>query len=113
MSIVDRLEDAPSGAVASEPLARTFKPHGVTGAEVKRFNGALHLMKKRVRVEGELWWLTTPKGSTRSEIAAIQKRITRLQGDHGLYCYSAWVFETKPALHAHIVFIGNPVLLLP
>jgi Helix-turn-helix len=110
MSIVDRLEDAPSGAVASEPLARTFKPHGVTGAEVKRFNGALHLMKKRVRVEGELWWLTTPKGSTRSEIAAIQKRITRLQGDHGLYCYSAWVFETKPALHAHIVFIGNPVI---
>jgi len=25
-----------------------------------------------------------------------------------LYCYSAWVFETKPRLHAHIVFIGNP-----
>jgi hypothetical protein len=75
---------------------------------VKRFNGALHLMKKRVRVEGELWWLTTPKGSTRSEIAAIQKRITRLQDDHGLYGYSAWIFETKPKLHAHIVFVGNP-----
>ena len=44
------------------------------------FNGALHLMKRRVRVEGELWWLTTPKGATRNEIAAIQKRVTRLAG---------------------------------
>ncbi len=64
-------------------------------------------MKKRVRVKGELWWLTTLKGSTRNEIATIQKRVTKLQGSQGLYCYSAWVFETRPKLHAHIVFVGN------
>ena len=74
---------------------------------MKRFNGALHLMKRRVRVEGELWWLTTPKGATRNEIAAIQKRVTRLQGDQGFYGYSALVFETRPKLHAHILFVGN------
>jgi hypothetical protein len=88
-------------------LKRTVAPHGLTSAEVKRFNGALHLMKKRVRFEGELWWLTTLKGSTRNEIATIQKRVTKLQGSQGLYCYSAWVFETRPKLHAHIVFVGN------
>jgi len=74
---------------------------------VKRFNGALHLMKRRIRVEGELWWLTTPKGVTRNEIAAIQKRVTKLQGDQGFYCYSALIFEARPKLHAHIVFVGN------
>ncbi len=65
-------------------------------------------MKRRVRIDGELWWLTTPKGSSRDAIAAIQKWVTRLQGAQGLHRYSAWVFETKPKLHAHIVFIGNP-----
>jgi hypothetical protein len=64
-------------------------------------------MKRRVRVDGELWWLTTAKGSSRDAIAAIQKRVTRLQGDHGLWRYSVVVFETRPKLHAHIVFIGN------
>jgi hypothetical protein len=88
-------------------LKRTVAPHGLTGAEIKRFNGALHLMKGRARVEGELWWLTTLKGSTRTEISAIQKRITKLQGAQGLYCYSSWVFETRPKTHAHIVFLGN------
>ncbi len=74
---------------------------------MKRFNGALHLMKKRIRAEGELWWLTTSKGATRHEIASIQKRITRVQGDQGFYCYNALIFETRPKLHAHIVFVGN------
>jgi hypothetical protein len=101
---VDRLL---GGKRSDPPLRRTVAPHGVTGAEVKRFNGALHLMKRRVRVQGELWWLTTPKGATRNEIADIQKRITRLQGNHEFYCYSALVFETRPKLHAHIVFVGN------
>jgi hypothetical protein len=50
-------------------------------------------MKKQVRVEGELWWLTTLKGSSRNEIAAIQKRLTKLQGYQGLYCYSALGFR--------------------
>src|SRR5262245_5384788 len=64
-------------------------------------------MKRRARVDGELWWITTPKGLSRDSIGAIQKRVTRLQGQQGLYCYSAWVFETRPQLHAHIVFLGN------
>ncbi len=89
---------------------RTVAPHGVTGAEIKRFNNALHLMKSRVRTDGELWWLTTAKGSSRDAIAAIQKRITRLQGEHDLWGYNALIFETRPLLHAHIVFIGNAAM---
>jgi hypothetical protein len=88
-------------------LKRTTAPHGLTGAELKRLNGAVHLMKRRVRVEGEFWWLTTPKGSTRDEIAAVQKRITRLQVARGVYGYNATLFETRPKLHAHIVFVGT------
>lgn len=77
---------------------------------MKRFNNALHLMKNRVRVEGQLWWLTTAKGSSRDAIAAIQKRVTRLQSEHDLWGYNALVFETRPKLHAHIVFIGNSTI---
>jgi hypothetical protein len=29
------------------------------------------------------------------------------QSAHGFPAYSAWIFETRPLLHAHIVFIGN------
>jgi hypothetical protein len=86
---------------------RTVAPHGVTGAELRRFNGACHQLRRATRSQGELWWLTTPKGSTRHEIAAYQKRITREQSAQGFAAYSAWVFETRPKLHAHIVFLGN------
>jgi hypothetical protein len=64
-------------------------------------------MQRAARSQGELWWLTTPKGSTRHAIAAYQKRITREQAAHGLLQYSAWIFESRPLLHAHIVFLGN------
>jgi hypothetical protein len=57
--------------------------------------------------KGELWWLTTRKGSSRQEIANYQKRITREQSARGIPAYSVWVFETRPQLHAHIVFLGN------
>ena len=87
--------------------ARTVAPHGVTGDELKRFDGACHLMQRVVRSEGQLWWLTTEKGSTREEIAEYQKRITREQSVYGLPQYSAWIFETRPRLHAHILFVGN------
>jgi hypothetical protein len=86
---------------------RTVAPHGVTGDELKRFNGACHLMERVVRSQGQLWWLTTPKGSTREEIADYQKQITRQQKVHRLPQYSAWTFETRPRLHAHILFVGN------
>jgi hypothetical protein len=82
-------------------------PHGLTGAEVKRLNGVMHLMKRQVRYTGELWFLSTAKGLTFDAIANVQKRIGRLQGDNHLFKYSAWVFETHPSLHAHFVFIGN------
>lgn len=88
-------------------LKRTVAPHGLTSAELKRLNGAVHLMKRRVRIEGEIWWLTTPKGSTRESIANIQKRITRLQGGQEFHRYTVLVFETRPQLHAHMILIGN------
>jgi len=64
-------------------------------------------MQRATRSQGELWWLSTPKGSTRHEIAAYQKRITREQAACGLPQYSVWIFETRPELHAHMVFVGN------
>jgi hypothetical protein len=88
-------------------LTRTVALHGVTGAELRRFDGACHQMRRATRSQGELWWLTTPKGSTRQEIAAYQKRITRVQAAYDLPQYSVWIFESRPELHAHIVFVGN------
>ncbi len=67
----------------------------------------MHLMKRQVCHTGEIWFLSTAKGSTFDAIAKVQKRIGRLQGDHDLFKYSAWVFETHPNLHAHFIFIGN------
>jgi hypothetical protein len=64
-------------------------------------------MQRATRSQGELWWMTTPKGSTRHEIATYQKRITRAQAARGFPQYSAWIFETRPELHAHILFVGN------
>ena len=86
---------------------RTVAPHGVTGPELRRFDGACHQMQRATRSQGELWFLTTPKGSTRHEIAACQKSITRAQKACGLPQYSAWVFETRSQLHAHFLFVGN------
>jgi hypothetical protein len=54
-----------------------------------------------------LWLLHTNKGTTRSAISDIQKRITRLQVEHGLRPYNVTTFETRGGLHAHIVFLGN------
>jgi hypothetical protein len=86
---------------------RTVAVHGVTGPELRRFDGACHQMRRAARFQGELWWLTTPKGSSRGEIAACQKRITREQSAQGFPAYSVWIFESRPKLHAHIVFLGN------
>jgi hypothetical protein len=62
----------------------------------------LHCQRKR-----GLWWLQTHKGTARSTIADIQKRITRLQIEHGLRPYNVTTFETRGGLHAHIAFLGN------
>ena len=88
---------------------RTVAPHGMTGPEIKRLSGAVRFMGLHCspRHGIRLWWATTDKRSSRSTIADVQKRITKLQGKHRFLPYSVTVFETSPALHAHIVFIGN------
>ena len=82
----------------------------MTGAEIRRFNGALHLMRKQTRVAGKLWWLTTDKGASKATIAEIQKRVSRLQSDYNLWSYNVTVFESRGGLHAHILFIGNAAI---
>jgi len=83
-------------------------PHGITGPELDRLSDAVRFMKLycRPRHSG-LWWLSTDKRTARSVIAAIQKRITRLQTQQGLRPYSVTAFECRGGLHAHIAFIGN------
>jgi hypothetical protein len=88
---------------------RTTAPHGMTGPEIRRLTNAAWFMAQNCRAsKSSLWWATTSKGTSRSIIAEIWKRITRLQGAHALPAYSALVFETRGGLHAHIIFAGNP-----
>lgn len=91
--------------------ARTTAPHGMTGPELERLSGAIRFMELycQPRRSG-LWLLTTSRGSERDFVAAIQKRITRLQRVSDFAPYSVTVFETSGGLHAHIVFIGNVAL---
>jgi hypothetical protein len=97
---------APSIIVDRLP-ARTVAPHGITGAELNRLSDAVRFMQLHCQVGRGLWWLHTRKGTQRYAIAAIQKRITRLQVEHGLRPYNVTTFETRGGLHAHIAFIGN------
>jgi hypothetical protein len=94
--IVDRL-----------PAARTVQRHGLSGPELDRLAGAVHFMELHCHRRGcRLWWLTTDRGTARTIIADIGKRITRLQHEYDLRAYTATVFETRGGLHAHIAFIG-------
>lgn len=87
---------------------RTTAQHGITGPEIKRLNNAAWFMAQNCRGRGStLWWVTTAKDTSRSMIAMVWKRITRLQADHALSAYSALVFETRGGLHTHIIFVGN------
>jgi|SRR5262245_61593165 len=97
---------SPSIAVDRLP-ARTVAPHGITGAELNRLSDAVRFMELHCQAKRGLWWLHTHKGRARYTIAAVQKRITRLQVEHGLRPYSVTTFETRGGLHAHIVFLGN------
>jgi Helix-turn-helix len=87
---------------------RTVAPHGITGPELERFGDAVHFMGLycQPRRSG-LWWLSTDKGTSRSTVADIQKRATRLQIEYSLRPYNLTAFETRGGLHAHIVFLGN------
>jgi hypothetical protein len=65
-------------------------------------------MKQHCRPRhSQLWMLTTDKGTSRPDISAIAKRITKLQCLHRLPPYRATVFETGGGLHAHMIFIAN------
>ena len=87
---------------------RTTKTWGITGSELNRLSAAVRFMKldchsSRTR----LWLLTTDSDTPRFLIAAIWKRITRLQTFFRLPPYSVITFEGRNGLHAHIVFIGT------
>jgi hypothetical protein len=87
---------------------RTVAKHGISGPEIERLDGAVRFMQKYCQSRrARLWWLTVNKDSTRNEIAAIQKRTTRLQVLENLPSYNVTTFETRGGLHAHIIFIGN------
>jgi hypothetical protein len=79
----------------------------MTGAELNRLSGAVRFIELHRRPRRGLWCLHTNKGTPRSTISAIQKRITRFQVEHGLRPYNVTTFETRGGLHAHIVFLGS------
>jgi hypothetical protein len=81
----------------------------MSGPELNRLSGAVSFISSHCHQRRSgLWWATTDKDTSRPVIADIWKRITRLQGDHGLPQYSVAVFEgAGGGLHAHITFIGN------
>jgi hypothetical protein len=101
----------PAAAVPSITVdrlpGRTVAPHGMTGAELNRLNGAVRFIDRHRGPRRGLWCLHTNKEAPRSTISAIQKRITRLQIEHGLRPYNVTTFETRGGLHAHIVFLGK------
>jgi len=79
----------------------------MAGPELNRLSSAVQFMDRYRRPRQGLWCLHTDKGTVRSTISDIQKRITRLQIEHGLRPYNVTTFETRGGLHAHIVFLGN------
>ena len=86
---------------------RTVAPHGITGPELTRLNGAVQFIRLYRQPKRGLWCVHTNKGTPRSTISDIQKRITRLQIEHSVRPYNVTTFETRGGLHAHIAFIGN------
>jgi len=87
-------------------LTRTVAKHGVTGPELKRFNGVIYFFRK-AGLWKQLWLVTTEKGASRALIGDVQKRVTKLQRRYGLPQYNVTVFETDGGAHAHTVFVGN------
>jgi hypothetical protein len=79
----------------------------MTGPELNRLSGAVRMMELHRQPKRGLWLLHTNKGTARSTISNIQKRITRLQLDYGLRAYRVTTFEARGGLHAHIVFLGS------
>jgi hypothetical protein len=86
----------------------------MSGPEVERLAGAVWFMELHCQHHRRkrLWWATTDRGTPRSIIADIGKRITRQQRRNGLPAYSVAVFEASGGLHAHFVFIGTSEIKL-
>ena len=72
---------APTTTVYILPV-RTVAPHGVTGPELNRLSGAIRFMELHCQPSRglTLWVVHIHKGTPRSAISNIQKRITWLQG---------------------------------
>jgi hypothetical protein len=79
----------------------------MTGPELNRLSGAVRFMELHRQPKRGLWLLHTNKRTERTIISNIQKRITRLQIEHGLRPYNVTIFETRGGLHAHITFLGS------
>jgi hypothetical protein len=84
----------------------------MTGPELTRFSSAVQFMERHCqpRRGNGLWWVSINRNSDRNIIAAVQKRITKLQWHYRLRPYNVTIFETSGGLHAHITFIGNTEL---
>jgi hypothetical protein len=78
--------------------------NGLSTPEISRFTGSILFLRKWWP---DLWLLTTNKGTSRDLVAAIWKRITKLQGGENLPLYSVVVFETTGGLHGNIAFLGT------
>ena len=103
-----RQRDAASIIVDRLP-ARTAARWGITGPELNRLSDAVRFLELHCHPRRSgLWLATTARGTPRSVIAAIWKRITRLQPTYGLRSYSVMVLEGSGGIHAHITFIGTP-----
>lgn len=94
-------------------LQKTTAPHGLTRQEIDRFSGAGHYLERYLRQckHGDLYYLTTAKGTSREIIADLQKRIGQLQRHRDFYGYTVWCFETRPILHAHFLFVGDSAIV--
>lgn len=91
-------------------VARTAATYGITGPELNRLSGAVRFMERHCPRGGGLWWLSTNHSATRTIIADIWKRVTRLQGNFGLPRYSALAFECSGGIHAHVIFVATQEL---
>jgi hypothetical protein len=89
-----RCNDSPSFIVSRLPT-RTARPHGISGPEINRLNGAVRFMSLHCPRWGRLWWASLNKGSNRDLIADVQKRITKLQAQ--MLCPSTTLPSSKLA----------------
>jgi hypothetical protein len=100
-----RINDEHSSIVDRQ--TRTTAKHGLSREEIDRLSGCMAFMQKALTRRTRLSWLTVNKGANRELISDVQKRITRLQKEHGLPAYNVTVLETSNGLHAHIPFVSD------